>query len=106
MKVRITTTARGDLLRIAENLSMRGASDVPAFLRRIREKALKLGEMPLAYPVVARVGVYEIHRRPYGDYLIFYVVKADVVRVIHVVHGARDVDPVDLPGFRPPTPEI
>lgn len=105
MRVRITESARADLRHIGDNLSAQGASNVPAFLRRMRAKAISIGDMPLAFRVVKRAGGYEIRRRPFGDYLIFYVVQADVVRVVHIVHGARDVDPALLPGFKIPPGE-
>lgn len=35
-----------------------------------------------------------MRRRVHGDYLIFYIVLDDAVVIVHVVHGARDLDAV------------
>jgi toxin ParE1/3/4 len=39
---------------------------------------------------VQRYVQFEIRRKPYRDYLVFYRIKNDVVEVLHVVHGAPD----------------
>jgi hypothetical protein len=38
-----------------------------------------------------------IRRRPFGNYLIFYRVGADVVGVVHVLDGARDYERLLFP---------
>jgi plasmid stabilization system protein ParE len=41
-----------------------------------------------------------VRRVPYGDYLIFYRATADVVEILHVLHGARDYEPILFPDAR------
>lgn len=36
-------------------------------------------------------------RRPFGNFLIFYRIVADRIEVVHVLHGARDYEPLLFP---------
>jgi len=38
-----------------------------------------------------------VRRRPHGNYLIFYRVGAEQVEILHVLHGARDYEPILFP---------
>jgi plasmid stabilization system protein ParE len=38
-----------------------------------------------------------LRRRRHGNYLIFYVIDASRLVVIHVLHGARDHDAILFP---------
>jgi toxin ParE1/3/4 len=41
----------------------------------------------------------ELHdkNRPNNDYLIFYRILNDTVEILHVLHGARDYEPILFP---------
>jgi toxin ParE1/3/4 len=47
--------------------------------------------------VVPRYEHLGIRRRPFGNYLIFYRVGADAIEVVHILHGARDYEPLLFP---------
>ncbi|MBY8828691.1 type II toxin-antitoxin system RelE/ParE family toxin [Hephaestia mangrovi] len=49
-----------------------------------------------AFPAFPRFGA-RARRRVHGNYLIVYDVEPDVVTIIAVVHGARDIDELDRP---------
>jgi plasmid stabilization system protein ParE len=34
---------------------------------------------------------------PFGSYLIFYRVGTETIEVVHILHGARDYDPLLFP---------
>jgi toxin ParE1/3/4 len=53
--------------------------------------------MPRAYPLVPRHENSGVRRVPHGDYLIFYRVTADTVEILHILHGARDYEPIMFP---------
>lgn len=53
--------------------------------------------MPMAYPVVPRYEKYGIRRRLCGDYLIFYVIREQVVSIVHVCHGSQDYETLLFP---------
>ncbi|WP_445083416.1 type II toxin-antitoxin system RelE/ParE family toxin [Bradyrhizobium sp. TM239] len=38
-----------------------------------------------------------VRRRPFGNYLIFDRVGNDAIEVIHILHGARDYEPLLFP---------
>jgi toxin ParE1/3/4 len=38
-----------------------------------------------------------LRRRPFGSYLIFYRVGTETVEVVHILHGARDYEPLLFP---------
>jgi toxin ParE1/3/4 len=53
-----------------------------------------LTAVPRAYPLVPRHEKSGVRRAPHGNYLIFYRVTADMVEILHVLHGARDYEPI------------
>jgi plasmid stabilization system protein ParE len=53
--------------------------------------------MPRAYPLVRGQENSGVRRVRHGNYLIFYRVTADVVEILHVLHGARDYEPIVFP---------
>jgi toxin ParE1/3/4 len=67
------------------------------FVRELREN-VSLWRMRRAairwYPRHEHLG---IRRRPFGNYLIFYRVAADAIEVVHILHGARDYEPLLFP---------
>jgi toxin ParE1/3/4 len=50
-----------------------------------------------AIPLVPRYEHLGIRRRPFGNYLIFYRIGADAIEVVHILHGARDYEPLLFP---------
>ena len=53
--------------------------------------------MPHAYALVPRHEDSGVRRLPHGNYLIFRRVTADAVEILHVLHGARDYEPIVFP---------
>jgi toxin ParE1/3/4 len=53
--------------------------------------------MPRAYPLVPRYEHLGVRRRSYRDYLIFYRIAGGRIEVLHVLHGARDYEPILFP---------
>lgn len=94
MKVRFTLDARDELRSIAEYIGVHDVQRAKSFVRDLRTKAAQIGQMPYGNPVVRRRNEIEIRRRPYAGYLIFYIVTGHMVDIIHVIHGARDVDAI------------
>lgn len=66
-------------------------------MRGLREKCESLADAPRGYPLVARYEHEGIRRRPFGSYLIFYRVGSDAIEVTHILHGARDYEPLLFP---------
>ena len=60
-------------------------------------RAMRLGDNPLAFPLVPRHEHGGIRRRVFGNYLIFYLVEADTVHIVHILHGAQDYEALLFP---------
>ncbi|HEX4765588.1 MAG TPA: type II toxin-antitoxin system RelE/ParE family toxin [Lichenihabitans sp.] len=90
MKVRFTWEAREDLLRIGDAIAQDSPSRAIDFVRQLRRRARKIGDMPLAFPVVPRFEAASIRRCVFRNYLIFDQAGYDAVTIVHILHGARD----------------
>ena len=97
MKVVLTPTAIADLEDIGEWIARDSPANAARFLTQLRQRCLHLGEYPKAYPLVPRYEHRGIRRRPFQDYLIFYRASGDRVEILHVLHGARDYEPLLFP---------
>ena len=91
MKVEITPSAACDLDDIGDRIAQRNPKRAATYVREIRDKALLLVDFPHsgaprpAWGADVRVAIH-------GNYLIVYRVRGEVVQVLRVVHGARDLE--------------
>ncbi len=91
MKVVFTKSARLDLLSIGDWIAEQDGDFARSYIGKLSEAALSLAEMP--GKGVARsqwgagVRVWFVDR-----YVIAYRIKDDVVEIVCIVHGARDLD--------------
>ena len=97
MIVAITAEAETDLERIAAHIAEHSVEIALNFVRELREKCESLADAPRGYPLVPRHEHLGIRRRPFGNYLIFYRIGPDAIEVVHVLHGARDYEPLLFP---------
>jgi len=92
-RVRITATAERDLTAILEHVeSEAGRRRADALLGRFRAKITLLIEHPMLGAQDDRLRGRR--RLIEGPYLIVYRLMNDEVRVVRVVHGARDLDAI------------
>lgn len=90
-RVEFTDAAHEDLIAIGNYI--RGhAGDVIAerFILRLIAKAETLRRRPLRYRVRKELPL-ELRAASFEGYLIFYRVTGDVVSIVHVFHGARNI---------------
>ena len=66
-------------------------------IRDLRQRCESLLDVPRGYPLVPRYEHLGIRRRLFGRFLIFYRVGEDAIEVIHILHGARDYEPLLFP---------
>ena len=97
MIVVVTAEAESDLERITTYIAEQSFEIALNFVQELREKCESLADAPRGYPLVPRYEHLGIHRRPFGNYLIFYRVGADAIEVVHVLHGARDYERLLFP---------
>jgi plasmid stabilization system protein ParE len=92
LKVRISRSAERDLREIAEYIAQDSPLRAFNFVRYLRQKALELGQIPQAFPLIPRYEKFGLRRRPCGYYLIIYRIDNGAVRIVRIVHGARDYE--------------
>lgn len=97
MIVVIADQAEVDLETIADHIAEHSPERAMIFVRELRDACEALADMPRRYPLVPLHEHAGIRRRVHGDYLIFYRISAETVDVIHVLHGARDYEPLLFP---------
>jgi len=86
--VRLTAAAERDLASAAEWYRQEAPHIIPRFRQAIREARMRIGESPLACPVVYReLRRVVVHRFPYS---MFYRLQGESVVVVAIVHQARD----------------
>ena len=49
-------------------------------------------DFPSAYPVIGSLAGSPVRKRVFGAYLILYEIEGADVRILAIVHGARDLD--------------
>jgi len=97
VKAVLTPGAKGDLERIGDYIAQDNPARAESFVNELLEKAHMIGDTPLGFPLVPRYAHLGIRRRVHGNYLIFYRVEEDRVSIIHILHGARDIETLLLP---------
>ncbi|MBH5401387.1 type II toxin-antitoxin system RelE/ParE family toxin [Bradyrhizobium sp. CNPSo 4010] len=97
MIVVLTAEAESDLEEIASYVAAQSPQSALTLIRGLRDRCETLADAPHRYPLVPRYEQKGIRRRPFGNYLIFYRVGRDAIEVIHILHGARDYEPLLFP---------
>jgi toxin ParE1/3/4 len=93
----VTVEAESDPEQIATYMAQRSVAIALDLVQDLREKCESLADAPRGYPLVPRHEHLGIRRRPFGNYLIFYRVGSEAIEVIHILHGARDYEPLLFP---------
>ena len=97
MIVVITAEAESDLEQVAAYIARQSVQIALSFVQELREKCESLADAPRGYPLVPRHENLGIRRLPFGSYLIFYRVGSEAIEVVHILHGARDYQPLLFP---------
>jgi len=97
VRVVFSREAEVDLEEIGDYIAKNNARRALIFVRDLRAVALRLSDMPHAFPLVPRYEHHGIRRRPVGNYLIFYRVGDARILIVHIVHGARDYESLLFP---------
>jgi toxin ParE1/3/4 len=97
MIVVISDAAEAELEAIGDWIAEANPTRARSFVMELCRRCEALSDLPRGLPLVPRYEHLGIRRRPYGDYLIFYRVLNDTVEILHVLHGARDYEPILFP---------
>ncbi len=90
MSVRFTPLALHDLDTAGDWIARDDPNRARSFTKELRQKAIDIGQQPGIYPLAPFFGRREVRRRLHRGYLIFYDVTGGGVRILRVLHGARD----------------
>jgi plasmid stabilization system protein ParE len=93
----VTAEAEADLEQIATYIAEQSVASALSFVQELQEKCESLAHAPRGYPLVPRYEHLGIRRRPFGNYLNFYRVAAEIIEVVHILHGAGDYEPLLFP---------
>ncbi|MGA9794893.1 MAG: type II toxin-antitoxin system RelE/ParE family toxin [Rhizomicrobium sp.] len=98
MRVRFSIRAKADLFGIGAWIERDNPARAASFVEEIAHACFGLADMPLAFALLAGHEESGIRRRPYGAYLIFYIVGSERIDIVRVLHGARDYEQLLFPG--------
>lgn len=89
----ILPAARMDLIEIGDFIALDNPERAASFVAEIESRMIEVAERPGSFP--ARDELHKSLRSArHGRYLIFFVEAGNEVRIVRVLHGARD-----LPGI-------
>ena len=94
MKLAFTPRAERDLERIAHFIGIDNPIRAVSFLEELQARCATLTEFPKRFPLVERPNGHGIRKCGHGSYLIFYRIEPDVIRILHILHGATDYGPL------------
>ena len=97
MRVVITATAEDDIEVIGDWIAHHNPSRALSFVSDLRKNCATLVDAPEGYALVPRYEHTGVRRKPHGNYLIFYCVIGECIEVLHVLHGAREYEPILFP---------
>ena len=98
MRVTFSEAANDDLLDIAVYIAQDNPTRALSFVAEIEDQCQTLARMPHKGTQRPELGE-ELRVLPHGRYLAFYQVKGDQVRILRILHSARDIsgDEFDAP---------
>ena len=97
MRVVTSPAADADLEEIATYIAQDNPTRARSYVLELRTKSQQLGDTPGMGRM--RPDIREgIRVFPHGNYLIFYTVHDDLVRIERFMHGARDIGVDDFSG--------
>jgi len=90
LPVRRTKQADADLDEISLHIALDNVAAAERLMERIEAAEDRLGEFPQIGQARPEIRP-DLRRWPVGAYLVFYRVDDEDVRIVRVVHGARDL---------------
>jgi toxin ParE1/3/4 len=85
-----TPRAQADLEAILEELESKSPPAAERFATRVDRKCLALGRIPELGRARAEI-LPGLRSTPVGKYVLFYRLRGEVVEVLRILHGRRDL---------------
>ena len=91
MRVAFSAASRRDLLAIATFIAVDNPPRARSFLGELEAACRGLGDQAQHFAFIPGLESAGYRRRPHGSYSIIYRVEVDTVRIMRVLHAARDL---------------
>jgi toxin ParE1/3/4 len=94
MRFRFSGRAEADLETIADYIARDNPARALSFVRQLRDHCRNLLTFPRASPLRPQLGD-GVRLSVFGNYVVLYVVRDELLEIRRVVHGARDLPNID-----------
>ena len=93
-RLRYTATARSNLVSITTYIADRSGSRAVAerFAARLRAKCREIAGSPIQLGRARPTLLPDIRSLTFGNYMIFFRYAGDVVEIVNVIEGHRDIE--------------
>lgn len=86
----ILPAAQADLIEIGDFIALDNPTRAVTFVNEIEAKLIQIAERPDSFPLREELQK-GLRSAKYGRYLIFFQKYGDQLRIVRVLHGARDL---------------
>jgi plasmid stabilization system protein ParE len=90
MRADISAEAERDLVEIADYIALDNRGRALTFVEELRRRCDGLLDFPESHPLRPEFG-RDVRAAVHGKYLILYAARRDVLQILRVIHGARDL---------------
>ncbi|MBS0591815.1 MAG: type II toxin-antitoxin system RelE/ParE family toxin [Proteobacteria bacterium] len=90
MRVTLAPLAEQDLESIGDYIAQDNPNRVVTFIGELREQCKRIADNPAAYRLRLELGD-GIRSCAHGQYVIFFEIVPESMRVVRILHGARDL---------------
>jgi toxin ParE1/3/4 len=91
MRIALTPAAEADLEQIGDYIARDDPRRAVTFVGEIEARIAKISNLPKAGRLRPEWGA-DVRSTPFGNYLIVWRLRGDVLQILRVIHGARDLD--------------
>lgn len=92
-RVRLLQSARDDLAAIGDYIEFASGSRRVAgrFVRELNDYCRRLGRLPGTLGHARPELLPDLRSAPYGNYIVFFRYLGDIVEIVNVIEGHRDI---------------
>lgn len=91
MRTELSPEANADLEQIGDYIALDNPARAVSFADELRKRCADLADFPEAHPVFVRRRGRSLRKAVYGNYLIFYEVRPNLVWIVRILHRARNI---------------
>jgi toxin ParE1/3/4 len=90
MRLAFAPEVRFELIAIGELIRADSPQRAISFVVELERKAYSIARRPRIYRLRPEIAP-DVRLATHGSYVILFRIETDLVRVLHIVHGARDL---------------